>query len=66
MPLTFNERLLRIIGENGDTNCISTALYLTGVIPKDKFVNTNRTYDEYLSRLEISKEPLRGLLASWE
>ena len=47
-------------------NCIGTALFITDMLPKDMYVNTNKVYKSHLKNLVESKNPLKGYLVSWE
>lgn len=58
-----------IIAENTErkqVNCIGTALFITGELSADEGVSTRRAYKFHLKKLEESKNPDIGYLASWE
>ncbi len=68
-PATLPVMFLRRIEDCKGTlrsNCIGTALYITGEMGKDEFVPPDCTHLMWLSDLGRISRPVLGCLAAWE
>jgi hypothetical protein len=46
-------------------NCASTALFITGEIDKDKYVNPKTVYSTFLRKLQKIESPRLGCIVAW-
>ena len=47
------------------SNCVSTALFITGEIDKDKYVNPRTVYSSVLKKLQKIESPRLGCIVAW-
>lgn len=48
------------------SNCIGTALYITGEQLKDKYVDTFTVHELYLAKLQEIQKPVQWCLVAWQ
>jgi hypothetical protein len=65
MILDYQERLRKAKANQSDSNCIGTALYLSGLRSEDGYYSTRKVYNDYLMNLEEIDDPRKGSLVAW-
>lgn len=65
MEFDFWQRVEDCVGTRR-SNCIGTALYLTGIQNEDKFVEITEAYESFFRRLDLREELSLGGIITWE
>lgn len=64
--LDLSDRLFDAIENQTPTNCIGTALFLTGIVDKDKYLDSDGVKREILPNLKRLEQPEEGAIVTWE
>jgi hypothetical protein len=64
-PTLLELRLTRI-RDKEQSNCIGTALYLTGEQDEDVYVSAAKAHRKFLRKLRQTGQPITGCLVAWE
>jgi hypothetical protein len=49
-----------------ESNCLGTALFIAGELPKEQYVNPDTAHETYLSKLARLNEPVEGCIVAWQ
>jgi hypothetical protein len=64
--LDLSKRVFMAIENQTPTNCIGTALFLSGVNDSDEYFSPPQAKRHFLPRMESLSQPEEGAIISWE